>query len=140
MVILQEFPAFPGGVRTGLEVAAAFVPPELTLILMWWSWIADRTAAHGTKGQRNALFCAALLATTSNAFFWALAAHNLLPGGHRIKPPDTLLLKGLACAMLSIMVALFGKGRRTVTLTVVAGTAALCFWALLIVVSGAGVL
>lgn len=134
MVILQEFPAFPGGVQTSLEVVAILAPPELSLIFMWWSWISDRDTPRATPAQRRALFCAALLVTTSNAFFWVLAAHNMLPGGHRVKPPDTLFMKAVACAMLGIMVALFGRGRRTVALTVIAGTTALCLWTLLILI------
>jgi hypothetical protein len=139
MVILQQFPAVPSGAQNGLEVVVIMGTPSVALIFMWWSWIRDLATPHVTPMQRRTLFCAALLVTTSDAFFWALAAHNLLPRGHRIRPPDTLLLKGLAAAMLGIMVAFFGKGRRTVALTVTAGIAAFLFWAVFLIVSGAGV-
>ena len=128
----------PQELQTDLEIFAIVAIPAVALLFMWWSWISDRKAPPGTKAQRNALFCAAVLITTSNAFFWALAAHNLPPHAPRPKPIDTVVLKGLVSAILGIMVAVFGKGRRTVALTVVAGIATFAFWALVFVTAGAG--
>lgn len=50
-----------------------------------------------------------------------------------LKAPDALLLKGFVSVILGIMVAVFGKGRRTVALTIVAGTTTFALWALVLV-------
>jgi hypothetical protein len=127
MLAQQEYPV--PTVKTYLEIAAMFATPSVAFVFMWWSWIRGRAARPATRPQGRALVLSALLVTASNALLWILAVHLSLPGP-KVASLDVFPLGGLITAMLGIIVALFGKGRRTVALTVTAGVAAFAFWAL----------